>query len=151
MTGRRASRYALRALASGAAAALVVASCTDLRLSTQSTIGSDPGDPVITDPSLATDIQPIFTARCAFAGCHITPTEANLRLVLTDAPTSFQNLVNAPSVEAPGSSLVVPGDAANSYLMFKLQTGSMPKTGPNLSPGTLATIGNWIDQGAQPN
>jgi hypothetical protein len=133
------------------AAVLLLAACTDLDIKPLPTVGSDASDPAIANPSFAGDIQPIFTARCAVAGCHITPTEANLGLVLKDAATSYAHLVNVPSVEFPGVVRVKPGDSASSYLIFKLDAGEMPKSGPMLSQGTRDTIRNWIDQGAPAN
>lgn len=132
-------------------AALVLFACSDLDVNPLPTVGSDANDPVIANPSFAADIQPIFTGRCAIPGCHVTPTEANLGLVLTDPATSRANLVNVDSVEIPGILRVVPGDAANSYLMLKLDAFEMPKEGPALSQGTRDTIRNWIDQGALDN
>jgi hypothetical protein len=136
--------------AAGLLAAALLA-CSDLDIEPLPTIGSDDNDPVIATPSLAADIQPVFTARCAIVGCHITPTEANFRLVLTDPATSHANLVNVPAQEFPGALRVVPGNSAASYLINKLDFGEMPKQGPMLSQGTRDTIRNWIDQGAQNN
>lgn len=144
----------MRRGASGAlaiAAVLLVAACTDLHFKPLPTVGSDPSDPAVANPSFAGDIQPIFTARCAVAGCHITPTEANLGLVLKDAATSYAHLVSVSSVEIPGVDRVKPGDSASSYLILKLDAGEMPKSGPMLSQGTRDTIRNWIDQGAAAN
>ncbi len=130
---------------------LTLVACTDLHVGPLPTIGSSATDRVVVRPSLRRDIQPVFTARCAVAGCHITPTEANLGLVLTDAPTSYGHLVNVDSVEFPGYKRVLPFDSISSYLMLKLDAGEMPKAGPMLSPGTRETIRNWIDQGAPDN
>ena len=131
--------------------ALVLAACSDLHVDALPTVGRDPGDPAVAVPSLRTDIQPIFSARCAIPGCHITATQANLGLVLTDPATSLAHLVNVDAVEITGFKRVVPGDAANSYLMLKLDADEMPKAGPPLSQGTKDTIRNWIDQGALDN
>ena len=133
------------------AAAALLAACSDLHVEALPTVGSSDSDPVIVNPSFRRDIQPIFTARCGIVGCHITPTEANLGLVLKDAATSYANLVNVDTVEVPGAKRVVPGNSATSYLMYKLDVGDMPKSGPPLSPGTLDTIRNWIDEGAPDN
>lgn len=135
--------------ASLVAAALLA--CSDLHVEPLPTVGSSVSDPEIPVPSFAADVQPIFAARCAIAGCHVTPTQANLGLVLTDAATSHANLVNVNSVEIPGFKRVVPGDSAASYLMIKLDSGEMPKSGAMLSAGTRDTIRNWIDQGAAYN
>jgi hypothetical protein len=145
MTVRR-PRLALAALLAAA-----LWSCTDLDMKPLPTVGSSDSDPAIANPSLAADIQPIFTARCAVVGCHITPTEANLGLVLTDPATSYSNLVGISSVEFPGVFRVQAGASDQSYIMFKLDFGDMPKEGPMLSQGTRDTIRNWIDQGAQNN
>jgi hypothetical protein len=133
------------------AGALLACGCTDLHLEALPTVGSGTGDVAVANPSFARDLQPIFTARCAVTGCHVTPTEANLRLVLTDEATSYGNLVNVPSVEFPSAVRVAPGSSATSYLMSKLDAGEMPKQGPMLSQGTRDTIRNWIDQGAARN
>jgi hypothetical protein len=137
----------------GAAAlcAGLVAACSQVDLKPLPTVGSDPGDPAIARPSLSRDIQPIFSDRCAIPGCHIAPTQADLGLVLKDADTSYADLVNVDSKEVPGVPRVSPGDAANSYLVIKLQDGTMPKQGPPLSQGTITTISNWINQGAAKN
>jgi hypothetical protein len=148
---RRADRLAAAALAATLAVALGLAACSDLHVKDLPTVGSDPTDLPVAMPSFRTDIQPIFTARCAIAGCHITPTQANLGLVLTDAATSRANLVNVDAVEITGYKRVLPGDSANSYMMVKLDFGDMPKQGPILSQGTRDTIRNWIDQGALDN
>ena len=148
---KQAGRSILKAVASALSSGLLVWSCSDLHIEPLPTIGSDPGDVAVATPSLARDIQPIFSARCAIPGCHITATEANLGLVLTDPVTSRSHLVNVVSRETPPYLLVDPGNSANSYLISKLLAGEMPKSGPALSPGTIGTIANWIDQGAQQN
>jgi hypothetical protein len=143
--------HAILGMGGAALLAAVLGGCSDLHVEPLPTIGSSVSDPEIPNPSFAADIQPVFASRCAVAGCHITPTEANLGLVLKDTATSYNNLVNADSVEVPGAKRVVPADSTASYLMFKLDSGEMPKSGPMLSDGTRNTIRNWIDQGAAYN
>jgi hypothetical protein len=147
------ARLAWRTPALAAMALLVagLSACTDLDLKPLPTVGSQAGDQAVAQPSFRNDIQPIFTARCAVVGCHITPTEANLGLVLKDAETARANIVDVPSGEVQGVFRVVPGDSATSWLMIKLDTGEMPKQGGMLSQGTRDTIRNWIDQGALDN
>ncbi|HEV8200256.1 MAG TPA: hypothetical protein VGS03_09565 [Candidatus Polarisedimenticolia bacterium] len=145
MTGRRAVVVLLGLLACGPTA------CTDLELNPLPTVGSSPGDQAVAQPSLRTDVQPIFTARCAIAGCHIIATEANYGLVLTDAVTSHDNLVNVPSGKYPPFLRVLPGNSSASVLAAMIDDQEMPKAGPPLSQGTIDTIKNWIDQGAQDN
>jgi hypothetical protein len=148
-------RVAIRAghaavLAAGLLAA-TLCGCTDLDLKPLPTVGSEAGDQAVAQPSLRNDVQPIFTARCAVVGCHITATEANFGLVLTDPETSRRNIVNVPSGLYPPFTRVVPGDSSMSILPTMLITGEMPKQGPPLSQPTIDTIRNWIDQGAQDN
>ena len=145
MTGHRALVGVLGLLALGLFA------CTDLKLDPLPTVGSSPGDVPVAQPSLRTDVQPIFTARCAIVGCHITATEANYGLVLTDATTSRNNIVNVPSGKYPPFLRVVPGNSVSSVLAAMIDDQEMPKAGPPLSQGTIDTIKNWIDQGAQDN
>ena len=140
-----------RLLAGLTLAAALCSACSDTDLNPLPTVGSNDGDPVIAQPSLARDLQPIFSARCAVAGCHITATQANLGVVLKDTATTYASVVNVPSGQIPGVVRVVPGDSTQSWLMVLLDTGEMPKEGAMLSQGTLDTIRNWIDQGAQNN
>ena len=138
-------------LAAAAFGAALCAACSDTDLNPLPTVGSGEDDPVVAQPSLARDIQPIFSSRCAIAGCHITATEANVGLVLKDAASSYANLVNVPSGTVSGVVRVVPGDSTMSWLQILLDTGEMPKEGAMLSQGTRDTIRNWIDQGAPNN
>ena len=97
-------------------------------------------------------IQTIFDQNCIV--CHTTGNDLNLQSGL-----SWANLVNqpAPSAEACGGTLVVPGSPAASYLYQKLTdpapcAGSqMPRT--DLFPAPLpdcvtALVSAWITQGA---
>lgn len=146
-------------LAAAALGAALGSACSDTDLEPLPTVGSATDDPVVMQPSLAHDIQPIFSARCAIPGCHVTATEANLGLVLKDAQTSYANLVNVPSGEVIGDPPVLrvrPGDSSGSWLIYLLEAGTeeplrMPKAGEPLSANTIQTIRNWIDQGAQNN
>ena len=138
-------------LAAAAFGAALLSGCSDTDLNPLPTVGSSSDDQAVANPSFARDIQPIFSARCAVAGCHITPTQANLGLVLKDAPTSYANLVNVPSGDNSAILRVDPGNSGASWLMFMLDFGEMPKEGEMLSQGTRDTIRNWIDQGALDN
>ena len=143
-------------VASIAAAALyagLIAACSQADLKPLPTVGSDSGDVPIANPSFSRDIQPIFSDRCAIPACHIAPTAANFGLALTDAETSYANLVKVDSKLVPGQPRVDPGSAANSFLVSTLQDQPvlMPLQGPPLSQGTIDTIVNWINQGAAKN
>ena len=47
--------------------------------------------------------------------------------------------------------MVVPGDAANSYLVELIVSGEMPRRGPTLLPAEIEAIREWIDAGALDN
>lgn len=107
----------------------------------------------ITDPSFANHIQPTFTGSCALANCHATSSSsAGLSL---EAGQAYAELVNVNATQEPGKVRVIPSDAANSYLVIKLEGrqtkgGRMPPAGP-LSAENIQKIKNWIDNGAQNN
>jgi hypothetical protein len=68
---------------------------------------------------------------------------------------AYANLVGAPSAAKPGAVRVIPGEAANSYLIHKLEGRSgivglrMPISGPYLTTGQIAVIQRWIELGAR--
>lgn len=68
---------------------------------------------------------------------------------------AYANLVNVASRGKAGAVRVIPGDAANSYLIHKLDGRSgivglrMPTSGPYLTAGQLAVIQRWIELGAR--
>jgi hypothetical protein len=106
-------------------------------------------------PSLATQVQPIFTKSCIGGGCHagLSPAQG-LDLSLGK---SYTNLVNVASTECTTTKRVLPSTPSMSYLMFKLQgsgpcfTGTrMPKGAP-LAAADINTISAWIAAGAPNN
>jgi len=117
---------------------------------------ADPAGPSETpkdDPSLAGDIQPVFTASCALSGCHAGGAPAGALTLVSGQ--SHNALVNVFSSGEPQRIRVIPGDSAGSYLIVKLEgrqaVGSrMPPGGP-LSATSLQNIKNWIAKGAQNN
>jgi hypothetical protein len=105
-------------------------------------------------PSFALVIDEILVRRsCSLGSCHgggagdlaLTPSVAG----------NYANLVNVPSSDQPEVLLVKPGDAANSYLIMKLEgTGSgarMPLGSGPLSATDLNNIRDWINAGAANN
>ncbi len=118
------------------------------------TSGSDTMLPVL---SHAADIQPIWDARCGGDGCH-TPGELPLGGGLDLSGNAYGAIVDMPAVGA-NRPLVDAGSADGSYMYNKLDGsflevgggGSpMPLAMPALDAGTLATVRDWIDQGAPP-
>lgn len=103
--------------------------------------------------TLARDVQPIFTANCAFSGCH-AGSAPQLDLDLSEG-RAHAHIVNVPSVEVEGLMRVLPGDSANSYLFQKISqenpaVGSRMPLGGSLSAAQIDTIRRWIDGGALP-
>ncbi len=97
----------------------------------------------------------VFTPICS--GCHngvggALPGVQNL----TDGH-AYAAIVGVASLEQPALMRVKPGDAANSYLIQKLEgaagiTGSrMPLGGPYLDQATIDQISSWINSGAPNN
>lgn len=122
------------------------------------------GNPIgmITPPadtvSLSGDVQPIFTANCAFSGCHAGSSPAlgqNL-----SAGQAYGAIVNVPSQEVPALLRVHPDFPDSSYLVHKIQGtqgsvggsgGRMPLGGAALTSEDIAIIRAWIAAGAPNN
>lgn len=99
------------------------------------------------------EVQPIFTANCAFAGCHGggAPT---LGMDLTDG-RARASTVDVDSAEVSELKRVKPGDSANSFLYQKISqdppsVGDRMPLGGALSAAQIETIRRWIDEGANP-
>lgn len=111
--------------------------------------GDDPDGPMT--PTFSSIQSHVFTPMCT--GCHSGgAAPRGLRL---DAANSYAMLVNVPSVGVPSLMRVEPGNAADSYLVHKLEgTASvgaqMPLGGPYLDADAMAIIRQWINEGAQP-
>lgn len=104
--------------------------------------------------SYAVHLEPLVIARCL--GCHEAE-EPEAELVL-EAGRGYAALVGPPSVQAPSTALVTPGDPAASYLWLKLQHSAphgkgMPRTltgSKMLPPAELELYRRWIEGGAKP-
>jgi hypothetical protein len=121
---------------------------------TSTTTSSTPGPAPV---SFSADVQPIFTANCALAGCHTGPTpEEGLDL---SAGRSYARLVNVDSRECGQFKRVRPGRPDASYILFKLAgppqpcfSGErMPRNAPPLPASDQDTIRTWIAQDAPNN
>ena len=100
-----------------------------------------------------TQVQAIFTANCAFSGCHggASPAEG----MSLAAGQAFGNIVDEPSNQS-GLDRIEPFEPDNSYLIRKLEgTGSqqrMPAGGaPPLPPAEIQLIRDWTSAGAPNN
>jgi hypothetical protein len=106
--------------------------------------------------SLSTQVQPIFTAKCASAACHSGARPAQ-GLSLSSAATSYAALVNVSSTQCAANKLVAPTLPDRSYLVWKLQgtgpcfLGSQIPKGQPLAAADIATVRSWILAGAPNN
>lgn len=111
--------------------------------------GDDPSGPMTA--SFRSIQSHVFTPVCT--ACHAgAAAPRGLRL---DATNSYALLVGVASAEVPSLKRVAPGDAANSYLVQKLEGhqavgARMPLGGPYLDAQTINLIRQWIDNGARP-
>jgi hypothetical protein len=105
------------------------------------------------DPSFQNDIFPVFTQTgCTASGCHGS---GQGDLTMTTASVAYGNLVDVSSPTS-GEVRVIPGNAAGSYLVKKLEGTAafgarMPLGGSPLSANDLQNIKNWINKGAKDN
>ena len=114
-------------------------------------------DVEVANPSFANDIQPIFIRRCAIGGCHSVGS-ARAQLVLAPGH-AYDSLVNKPGYLNSLIDRVEPGDAANSWLVRMIEDDDvarfhysrMPLGGQPLTRNQIATIVNWIENGAPRN
>jgi len=98
----------------------------------------------------------VLVPRCATSACHTGAPPASAPVSL-DAERAWVELVGVPSIQAPGLSVVQPGDPAASYLVHKLRntmaeaggSGSiMPPGEEPLSEEEILAIEAWIAGGA---
>jgi hypothetical protein len=108
-------------------------------------------------PAAVTLTQLKTTAFVVCAGCH-TGGGSALPFSMDLHPAQiYASTVGVASVEQPALKRVAPGDAANSYVVQKLEgaptiTGArMPFGGPYLDQATIDQVKAWINAGAQNN
>jgi hypothetical protein len=115
--------------------------------------GGNTGRTVKADPSFASDVFEIFTRRgCTGSLCH---GGGQGGLTMSSATGAYADLVDVKS-PITQEVRVIAGNAANSYLVKKLEgTASagerMPLGGSPLDATDLQNIKNWINQGAKNN
>ena len=113
-------------------------------------------DTVISNPSFSTDIQPIFSSNCAVSGCHNSTAQAGLNLSQGQAYANLVNVDSTQDTQRPVRKRVLPGDAANSVLVIKIEANPpfgdrMPQGRSPLSSIQITNIKNWVDRGARNN
>lgn len=125
--------------------------------------------------SFATDVLPTFRNSCALsASCHgvqggpatqpYLGQPGTTPMTAADIAEIFTANVDVDSVKAPGMLIVKTGDAANSFLMHKVDNslscpevkcegaacgGAMPLAGSTLPEDKRDAIRRWIIQGAK--
>ena len=126
------------------ALAIAAAGCTEKLVS------PPPPPPVFAVPD---SIQQIFTDHCALSGCHTGPTPQQGQ-DLTDAVTSYANIVGVTANERSQFKRIAPGDSLNSYMVMKLRDDAriggqpMPFGAYPLDPALVIKIAAWAQQGA---
>ena len=147
-----APRALAAALSLGALALL--AACTDFEAPEE----NRGPDVAVAAPSFRNDIQPIFEARCATAGCHSASTR-QAELSLADAATSHAQLVERPAEADVPFQRVRTAKPDSSWLVRVLEEDParrfnfprMPLGRPPLTANQIGNIVRWIEQGAQNN
>jgi hypothetical protein len=92
-----------------------------------------------TNVSLATHVQPIFTANCAMSGCHDAVPTHNPSLVLG---ASYNSLISGGYINSAVPSAGI--------LYQEISEGNMPPGAP-LSSADANMILAWINEGAKNN
>jgi hypothetical protein len=114
-------------------------------------------DVLVADPSFANDIQPILTARCATASCHnLASQQVGLNL---QEGYAYGAIVGVVTPGSRGFSLIEPFEPENSWLVRMIQADPalrfdhprMPLGREPLTANQIATIVNWVMQGAAQN
>ena len=94
----------------------------------------------------------IFTASCAFSGCHGGSSPA--QGMNLSAGMAYSNIVNVASTEQPSLDRIEPNDPASSYLYLKviddpsISGSRMPRGAPALSQELIDLLRDWIERGA---
>lgn len=107
--------------------------------------GQPPGDqPPGDGVSYAADIQPIFTANCALAGCHAPNPPSGLEL------GTYVDFTQGGNSGEPFKS----GNSADSLIIKRLEgtiQPQMPLDKTPLADDLIQKIKDWIDEGALEN
>jgi hypothetical protein len=101
----------------------------------------DAAMPPVGTVSFRADVEPILTANCTGSRCHSSPS------------TFFNGTARTGCRTAPDTRMVVPGSAATSYVVLKIEGTApcgmrMPLGRTPLSAAQITTIRTWIDEGA---
>jgi hypothetical protein len=108
------------------------------------------------DSATFTEVYSIIMMKCGGGdfGCHVTGSSGGLNM--NSKMMAFTNLVGVDSEECAGEKRVIAGDADNSLIIQALEgtadcIDQMPRDRDPLSEAEIATIREWIDDGAMNN
>jgi hypothetical protein len=107
------------------------------------------------DSATFTEVYSIIMMKCGGGsfGCHVTGSSGMLNM--NSKMMAFTNLVGVDSEECDGEKRVIAGDADNSLIIKALEgtacIDQMPDGRDPLSEDEIATIREWIDDGAMNN
>ena len=104
------------------------------------TSSSSTGTSVTANVSFSKDVMPILQSRCI--SCH-GGGQSNRGLSFDTYDTLMAGSNNGL--------VIVPGDPNNSRLIQLVQSGTMPKRGPKLTPDQIQILIDWILAGALNN
>ncbi|MEI8255904.1 MAG: hypothetical protein WCJ30_09540 [Deltaproteobacteria bacterium] len=105
-------------------------------------------------PAFATEVQPIFTTRCATAGCHAGSAPAHGFSL--EAGRAYTEIVGVPGATCGTAPYVAPGDVSRSVILFAIAGGGacavvpMPLDRTRLAPADVDTVRRWVCSGALP-
>lgn len=149
-------RFGVRFLGVALAAAVAAGACADFSSLEDPAFGLP--DVEVAQPSFAADVQPILTKRCVQGGCHtLGASQGGLAL---DPTVAYDQMVGVPAGSSGGAFLrVEAGNAEDSWLVRRIEADPTPRNGlprmplaaTPLTPNQIATIINWIEQGALRN
>lgn len=129
-----------------------VAAVLGFWLATACSGGSTASSSPTIEPKLTVIEQKVFQVSCTFSSCHGTDTPQQ---GLSLAGSTYDVLVNQPSVEVPARMRVAPSDPNGSYLLEKISSdhptsgARMPYASSPLPESEITGVRQWIEQGAQ--
>ena len=85
------------------------------------------------------DLLPILTADCAFAGCHVAGGPKNIDL------STYQAFIRGGDTGA----VFIPGDSQGSSIIDEIVSGRMPLGGTKYSDAKIKIFTDWIDNQAE--
>jgi len=118
-----------------------------------SACSGDGDDTDVLAPTFTEVRDDILIPSCGFSTCH-GGGEGGLTLSADDPGAAYSALVDVPSFVLPEETLVIPGDAENSYLVKKVEGAVGIDGDPMPAPFGIdetmaADIRAWIDAGAK--